>query len=288
MPLHMRLPKLKGFKNRFRTEYQVVNLDQHRRAASREGGTIGVDELVAKGAVRDDRLVKVLGGGDLSVALQVTAHAFSASRQGEDRRRRRHRHRAVAPRDPGRRPLPSPAAGRRPARRGVRRPAPSAATPGRDPRPAVTVRPSGRTLSARLPGRRRLQPHLPATRLTTGPAAVLGRRRPPPTRPAHAGRPPGGAVLTAFGRAFKTPGPAPEDPVHARDHRHLPARARSSPARASPTWRSSAACEQVEGESPLRPGQPVQRRCAAAAERSSRSGSCRTSRPRSSCSCSSW
>lgn len=78
MPLHMRLPKLKGFKNRFRTEYQVVNLD---KIAERfpDGGAIGVDDLVAKGLVRDDRLVKVLGGGDLTVALQVTAHAFSAS-----------------------------------------------------------------------------------------------------------------------------------------------------------------------------------------------------------------
>ena len=78
MPLHMRLPKLKGFKNRFRTEYQVVNLD---RVADLfpDGGAVGVDDLVAKGAVRDGRLVKVLGGGDLQVALQVTAHAFSAS-----------------------------------------------------------------------------------------------------------------------------------------------------------------------------------------------------------------
>src|SRR5688572_1147635 len=78
MPLHMRLPKLKGFKNRFRTEYQVVNLD---KIAERfpDGGAIGVDDLVAKGLVRDDRLVKVLGDGDLSVALQVTAHKFSAT-----------------------------------------------------------------------------------------------------------------------------------------------------------------------------------------------------------------
>ena len=78
MPLHMRLPKLKGFKNPFRTEYQVVNLD---KIALRfpEGGAVGVDELVAKGLVRDNSLVKVLGGGDLSVALQVTAHAFSGS-----------------------------------------------------------------------------------------------------------------------------------------------------------------------------------------------------------------
>jgi len=78
MPLHMRLPKLKGFKNRFRTEYQVVNLDRIAELFP-EGGTIGVDELVARGAVRDDRLVKVLGQGDIGVQVQVTAHAFSAS-----------------------------------------------------------------------------------------------------------------------------------------------------------------------------------------------------------------
>ncbi len=78
MPIHMRLPKLKGFKNRFRVEYQVVNLD---KIAERfpEGGTIGVDDLVAKGLVRDNCLVKVLGGGDLAVKLDVTVHAFSAS-----------------------------------------------------------------------------------------------------------------------------------------------------------------------------------------------------------------
>jgi large subunit ribosomal protein L15 len=78
MPLHMRLPKLKGFKNRFRVEYQVVNLD---KIAERfpEGGTLGVDELVAKGLVRDNCLVKVLGGGDIAVKLDVTVHRFSAS-----------------------------------------------------------------------------------------------------------------------------------------------------------------------------------------------------------------
>ncbi len=78
MPLHMRLPKLKGFKNPFRTEYQVVNLD---KIAERfpDGGAVGVEDLVGKGLVRDNSLVKVLGGGDLSVALQVTAHAFSGS-----------------------------------------------------------------------------------------------------------------------------------------------------------------------------------------------------------------
>ncbi len=78
MPLHMRLPKLKGFTNRFRTEYQVVNLD--RLAATFEAGAVvGVDDMVAKGLVRDDNLVKVLGDGELSVALTVTAHKFSAS-----------------------------------------------------------------------------------------------------------------------------------------------------------------------------------------------------------------
>ena len=78
MPLHMRLPKLKGFKNRFRTEYQVVNLDRI-SALFPQGGTVGVDELVEAGAVRDNNLVKVLGDGDLTVAVQVTAHKFSAS-----------------------------------------------------------------------------------------------------------------------------------------------------------------------------------------------------------------
>jgi large subunit ribosomal protein L15 len=78
MPLHMRLPKLKGFKNPFRTEYQVVNLDKIAEHFP-QGGAVGVEALVAKGLVRDNNLVKVLGGGDLSVALQVTAHAFSGS-----------------------------------------------------------------------------------------------------------------------------------------------------------------------------------------------------------------
>jgi large subunit ribosomal protein L15 len=77
----MRLPKLKGFKNRFRTEYQVVNLDKIVERFP-EGGVIGVEDLVAKGLVRGNRLVKVLGdSGDaaLAVKLDVTVHAFSAS-----------------------------------------------------------------------------------------------------------------------------------------------------------------------------------------------------------------
>jgi large subunit ribosomal protein L15 len=78
MPIHMRLPKLKGFKNPFKVEFQVVNLDRIATLFP-EGGTIGVDDLVAKGAVRGGQPVKVLGSGDISVPVQVSAHAFSTS-----------------------------------------------------------------------------------------------------------------------------------------------------------------------------------------------------------------
>ena len=78
MPLHMRLPKLRGFKNPFRTEYQVVNLDRLGELFP-DGGDVTVEDLVAKGAVRDNHVVKVLGTGELSVALNITAHRFSAS-----------------------------------------------------------------------------------------------------------------------------------------------------------------------------------------------------------------
>ena len=78
MPLHMRLPKLRGFKNPFRTEYQVVNLDRLSELFP-DGGEVTVDDLVAKGAVRKGELVKVLGSGELTVALRVSAHKFSAS-----------------------------------------------------------------------------------------------------------------------------------------------------------------------------------------------------------------
>jgi large subunit ribosomal protein L15 len=78
MPLHMRLPKLRGFKNPFRVEYQVVNLDRLSQLFP-EGGTVGVADLVAAGAVRPGAPIKILGNGDISVELQVSAHAFSAS-----------------------------------------------------------------------------------------------------------------------------------------------------------------------------------------------------------------
>ena len=78
MPLHMRLPKLRGFKNPFRVEYQVVNLDRLGQLFP-DGGTVGVADLVAAGAVRPGAPVKILGSGDISVALHVSAHALSAS-----------------------------------------------------------------------------------------------------------------------------------------------------------------------------------------------------------------
>ncbi|KLL12771.1 50S ribosomal protein L15 [Protofrankia coriariae] len=78
MPLHMRVPKLKGFRNRFRTEYQVVNVATLAELFP-DGGEIGVDDLVRAGAVRRNSLVKVLGDGEIGIALSVRAHAFSAS-----------------------------------------------------------------------------------------------------------------------------------------------------------------------------------------------------------------
>jgi large subunit ribosomal protein L15 len=78
MPIHMRLPKLKGFRNRFRTEYEVVNVGDLNKLFPK-GGDVGVDELVAAGAVRKKSLVKVLGDGKLTVKVNVTAHKFSGS-----------------------------------------------------------------------------------------------------------------------------------------------------------------------------------------------------------------
>ncbi|HEY8451951.1 MAG: 50S ribosomal protein L15 [Micromonosporaceae bacterium] len=78
-PIHMRLPKLKGFRNRFKVYYQVVNLDRLAELFP-SGGTVGPDEMVAAGAVRKGQPVKVLGDGDLKgVKLHVSAHRFSAS-----------------------------------------------------------------------------------------------------------------------------------------------------------------------------------------------------------------
>ena len=78
MPLQMRLPKLKGFKNPNKVDYQVVNVSDLEKAFP-QGGDITVADIVASGLVRKNELVKVLGNGDISVKLNVTAHKFSGS-----------------------------------------------------------------------------------------------------------------------------------------------------------------------------------------------------------------
>jgi large subunit ribosomal protein L15 len=79
MPIHMRLPKMKGFKNKNKVVFQVVNLDRLAELFP-NGGEIGPLELADAGAVRRGQLVKVLGSGELGgVTLQVSAHAFSES-----------------------------------------------------------------------------------------------------------------------------------------------------------------------------------------------------------------
>ncbi len=79
MPIHMRLPKLKGFKNKFKVTFQVVNLDRLAELFPK-GGQVGITELVEAGAVRKGQPVKILGTGELGgVTLQVSANAFSAS-----------------------------------------------------------------------------------------------------------------------------------------------------------------------------------------------------------------
>ena len=78
MPLHMRLPKLKGFKNPAKVEYQVVNVAMLEKLYP-EGGEVSVADLIAKGAVRKGLPVKILGQGDISVAVSVSADAFSAT-----------------------------------------------------------------------------------------------------------------------------------------------------------------------------------------------------------------
>jgi len=77
-PMHMRLPKLRGFKNPFKVTFQVVNLDTLSTLFP-EGGTVGVEDLVAKGAVRKGQPVKVLGNGEITVKVDVTATRFSSS-----------------------------------------------------------------------------------------------------------------------------------------------------------------------------------------------------------------
>lgn len=77
-PMHMRLPKLRGFTNPFATTYQVVNVAQL-GSLFPDGGDVTVSDLVAKGAVRKGAPVKVLGSGEITVAVNISADSFSAS-----------------------------------------------------------------------------------------------------------------------------------------------------------------------------------------------------------------
>lgn len=78
MPLHMRLPKLRGFQNPFRVQYQVVNVGRLAEVFA-DGGEVTVVDMIDAGLVRKGHLVKVLGNGEISVALEVTADAYTAS-----------------------------------------------------------------------------------------------------------------------------------------------------------------------------------------------------------------
>ena len=78
LPIHMRLPKMRGFNSPFKVRYQVVNLDRLAELYP-DGGEVTTESLAAKGAVRPQQPVKILGTGEISVAVQVTAHAFSGS-----------------------------------------------------------------------------------------------------------------------------------------------------------------------------------------------------------------
>ena len=82
MPLHMRLPKLRGFKNPAKVYYQVVNLDALNELFP-EGGDVTVEQLVAKGAVRKNRPVKILGTGEITVKINAVVDAWSASAQAK-------------------------------------------------------------------------------------------------------------------------------------------------------------------------------------------------------------
>ena len=82
MPIHMRLPKLRGFKNPFRVEYQVVNVGRLQELFP-EGGKVTVENLVARNAVRDGWAVKVLGTGELTVKLEVEVDSWSASAEAK-------------------------------------------------------------------------------------------------------------------------------------------------------------------------------------------------------------
>lgn len=76
MPLHMRIPKLRGFKNPFRVEYQAVNLDAIEESGLNE---VSPETLLSLGLVRKNALIKILGRGEINRAVSVKAHAWSKS-----------------------------------------------------------------------------------------------------------------------------------------------------------------------------------------------------------------
>ena len=78
LPLHMRLPKLRGFNSPFRVEYSPVNLAKLGELYP-EGGEVTAESLISKGVARKGKPVKILGSGGISVAVNVKAHAFSSS-----------------------------------------------------------------------------------------------------------------------------------------------------------------------------------------------------------------
>ena len=208
MPLHMRLPKLRGFKNPFRTEYQVVNLERL-AALYPEGGAVTAEDLADRGAVRPGHPVKVLGDGDITVKVNVTAHKFSGIGQGEDRGRRRHRRPSCLSR-------PARADARRTARLTPRVPGPPA--PGCYRPRELELSPASRPdRSWPTRARRMVRSH--------------GRTR------AHRLRP-----------RLQDAGPAQEDPVHPLHHGDLPARVARADARASATSTSSSVESSAGGQ----------------------------------------
>ena len=273
MPLHMRLPKLRGFRNPFRVEYQVVNLDRIGELFP-EGGEVSVADLVAKGAVRDGRPVKVLGTGEVVVRLQVSAHAFSGVGAAEDRGGRRHGDHRLTPgacayRDgPGRRCVR--ARPRSPGRRDGRRPEGSRPGAGR----GVRVGPSGSVpVPPQSPAPTRPHDHRGHSidLIDVGPP-LGGAQEDPcyPRSPGRSERPTCGASCSSPWGSWPSSGSGPSSPCRASATRRPDLhRQRRQPPAGSRSSTSSAAA-----------------RCSSC--RCSPWGSCPTSRRASSSSCSPW
>ncbi len=200
MPLHMRLPKLRGFKNPFRTEYQVVNLDRL-AALFPDGGEVTVEDLVAKGAVRKGELVKVLGTGE--IARQAAGQRARASR----------------PRAKDKIAAAGGTVDRAVADRQLRlrtRAAPPRGDAG--PGPAVAAGRSGRRRERRVARTRLLESESVPDRE----AGV--QQTPTPRSRAGANVTPGGPRAHRVRSGVPDARPAQEDALHAGDHGALPAR----------------------------------------------------------------